>query len=122
MRPISKLTRIKVLAEDALGYKAGDFNYKILKKLLKELNIKKYTCHSYVGGTQYHLSARARLSLIVGKWCIDAGDLQIIITYKDTGTGFIVTNKVKIHKLIELIKKRVKYDCLTKKYWFNYSF
>jgi len=123
MRPVSKLTRIRILAEDVLGYKDGDFNYKVLKKLLKEVSIKKYTFSSYAGGTQFHPEARATIVLKVGRWYVEAGNCRIVTNcrYRDGAYyEFIIIPKVKLNKLIKVLKNNMKCNLNTRKYFFNY--
>ena len=125
MRPISNLTRVKVLLTDGMGYELDDPHTKKIFKIIKEfsiLDINYYHRSSACGGSVtswlcIKLTSRCLLLLSSG------GTINFSITKRgEFGTSpmFRVAHKVKIDKVIKLIKEGITWNWETKKYWFKY--
>ena len=125
MRPISKLTRIKVLLADGMGYSLKDKDVKKAFKLIKEFSI--LTFRYSLNTSRYHDNVSCWLDILITPKCSihlsGGGSVEFSLSSNKEGATalrFRITPKVKIDKLIKLITEGIDYCFGVRKYIFNY--
>lgn len=119
---ISKLTRVKVLLQDAMGYDLKRKRAKDIIEIVKALGVEKITFRTNVRGPLQHQTVTRWLILkITDEYSIHlSGGEQITLRQQLKRTGLSLDARIRADKVVSLVKENIKWTEPTKRYWQNY--